>query len=91
MDMIIAMPDDERDAFIADVEQRFAAADLYADECIAVLVAQYGADPARVDREIFKSHHFSRVIDGKPVWPPVLAVAHAIGTWIPSVLGMVAP
>ena len=73
---------------IADYESRKAAANLYADECVAILAAQTGVEPSRINREPFINHCFSRLMDGNSPRSPEEQVDYAVAIWRPEHLGI---
>jgi hypothetical protein len=86
--MIIAMSESDKDSFIADYERRQVAANLYADECVAILATQTGAAIARINREPFVNHHFSQSLNGKVPNAPAIQVEQAVEFWRPEYLGI---
>jgi hypothetical protein len=86
--MIIAMNESDKDSFIADYERRQVAANLYADECVAILSAQTGVEVSHINREPFVNHHFSRWMDGEAPNDPEVQVAEVVEFWRPEFLGI---
>ena len=89
MNMHIMMPSDDVALLVADYDGRMVAAEQYADQCAAILVAEHGADATKLDRSVFTSHHFSRWLDGKAPRTPAEQVAACLNTGRPEVLGLV--
>ena len=86
--MIIAISVTDKELFIADYERRQVVANLYADECVAILAAQTGVDAGRINREPFVNHHFSQSLNGTLPNAPAIQVEAAMGLWHPKYLGI---
>ncbi len=60
----------------------------YAQQCADILVTEYGAKREDIHSEIFRDPAISRLINGKPLDEPHLAVRKAVQTYKDSVLGL---
>jgi hypothetical protein len=62
--MIIHMPDDERQKFISAMDGVFDEAKKHADECVKLLVGLFGLDETKIKRDVFEEVAISRICSG---------------------------
>lgn len=67
----------------------------FADECVRILVEQYGAKADWIDRSIFFYSHMGQcvenVISGKPIDDPATSVAKHVAIYREECLGLAEP
>lgn len=86
--IIIAMPDNERRSFLAAMTTIQDQANTYTDQCVKILVDEYGAAEAGVERDIFYLAAVYHLAQGNPLPEPGEAVKEAIGMYKAKCLGM---
>ncbi len=84
----IHLSQSQADEFLAAALPMLDTAADYAQQCVEILVAEYGANREDIRSEIFRDPAISRLMNGQPLDDPPLAVQHAVEMYEPSVLGL---
>ena len=88
MEILIEVPESERDQFITALKELAAASNAYAEECIAILVEKHGGTRTPGGMEVFHCIASGRIARGEPLPTPDAAVEKAIRIWRPDYLGL---
>jgi len=86
--MIIVMPEEEKNALIDWWDSAEKLANEFTDTCISILVDKHGATRERVNRDVFFDSAIGKMMNGKEFPSPDEAVSGALELYWPHLLGM---
>lgn len=86
--IIIAIPESERQTFLAAMATIEDQANAYTSQCIKILVEQHGAIEAGIKREIFYHKAVGQLAQGKELGEPAERVKEALSLYKAKYLGM---
>lgn len=86
--IIIHLSQSQADEFLAQALPMLDTAADYAEKCVDILVAEYGAKREDIHGEIFRDPAISKLANGQPLDDPHLRVRQAVQMYKPSVLGL---
>lgn len=76
------------DEFLATAPPMLDTAADYAEQCIEILIAEYGAKRENILAEVFRDPAISKLANGQSLDDPHLAVRRAIQMYKDGVLGL---
>lgn len=86
--IVIAMPDEEKAALIDWYDAAAQRANEFTDSCVQILVEKHRAVPELIKRDIFFDTAIGRLMDGKELDEPQAFVERAIRIYRAECLGL---
>ena len=86
--IILQITQAQADEFLAAALPLLDTAADYAEQCVEILVAEYGAKREGIHSDLFRYSAISTLANGQQLSDPHDAVRHAIQVFKPSALGL---
>lgn len=87
MQLVITMPESERQQFLEAMTAVTDQAEVFTAECIKILVEQYGATESGIKRDIFYHNAVGQLVQGKALGEPMERVKEALRLYKAKYLG----